>query len=189
MRLRLPLDKCGRTIVVGQDTALRNSHAPAQIATAQIYRLSRSVRRLPQRRLEVVGSANPIGQPRRPRKPVKAKPAGPRGCRRLRVHGDRFEIETILQAEQDVVRKEHIMRPARLESDAQCLLHKCLSVFKGFAGYGDVIELAHELGGNVNCKLYDEFGTILISDIDSLTPWICPQTGTYYLRMFDNDHN
>jgi len=57
--------------------------------------------------------------------------------------------------------------------------------FDAVEGYGYVIELANESGGNVYCHLYDEDGNSMSGNINTRQEWKCPSTGTYYLQIWD----
>jgi uncharacterized protein (DUF2141 family) len=61
--------------------------------------------------------------------------------------------------------------------------------FDAVEGYGYVIELANETAGNVYCNLYNENGNTVTGNISTRLEWVCPVTGTYYLRMWEDDHN
>jgi hypothetical protein len=52
-----------------------------------------------------------------------------------------------------------------------------------------VIELANESAGDVYCNLYNENGNIVTGNINTRQEWLCPLTGTYYLRIWEYGHN
>ena len=60
--------------------------------------------------------------------------------------------------------------------------------FDAVEGYGYVIEILNETAGNVYGRLYNENGDTVVSDFNGDTgkEWICPVTGTYYLRMWES---
>jgi licheninase len=62
--------------------------------------------------------------------------------------------------------------------------------FDAVEGYGYVIELANELGGDVRCRLYNENRNSVSDEISTSKEWKCPFTGTYYLKMWErySDH-
>jgi hypothetical protein len=61
--------------------------------------------------------------------------------------------------------------------------------FDAVEGYGYVIELANESAGDVYCNLYNEDENIVTGNISTRENWLCPLTGTYYLRIWENGHN
>ena len=61
--------------------------------------------------------------------------------------------------------------------------------FEAVEGYGYVIELANESGGNVHFNLYNENGNLLSSNNSTRLEWTCPFTGTYYLQMWEWNHD
>jgi hypothetical protein len=61
--------------------------------------------------------------------------------------------------------------------------------FDAVEGYGYVIELANESAGDVYCNLYNEDENIVPGNISTREEWLCPLTGTYYLRIWEYGHN
>ena len=57
--------------------------------------------------------------------------------------------------------------------------------FEAVEGYGYVIELANESGGDVYFKLFNANADALTDNISALQEWRCPLTGTYYIQIWE----
>lgn len=61
--------------------------------------------------------------------------------------------------------------------------------FEAIEGNGYAIELSGETGGDVYLRLYDENETPLYSGVTAEQSWMCPRSGTYYIRCNENGNN
>ena len=61
--------------------------------------------------------------------------------------------------------------------------------FEGVAGKGYIIEIAAATGGDVLFRLYNAAQAIISSDYTTRLEWICPATGSYYIRTWENGSN
>ena len=61
--------------------------------------------------------------------------------------------------------------------------------FDAVEGYGYVIELANESGGDVRCQLYNANGNSVSGEINNRAQWLCPFTGTFYLKIWEYGSN
>ena len=103
----------------------------------------------------------------------------------ITVNADDYEDNNVLaQAEPLAIGQTfqtHILKPNAPNPDSVDWVK-----FDAVQGYGYVIQLANETAGNVYCRLYNENGNAQTGNINSTQQWICPLSGTYYLRMWED---
>ena len=146
MRWHIPLNKRGPAIVERQRAALRHSHAPFQVATLQRHWMTCTRRHARQCRVDVICSANPIGELRHAGKSVKVKPARPIRPWRVWIDCDGLEIQAVLQAQKRVVRVKHRMFTACLQRHAKRVFNMLRRRLERLARDRDMVKCDQSFG-------------------------------------------
>lgn len=125
MGIRFPFDECWRDTVEGQGPVCGNGNLPIQRPTAHCFNIAQGNRRRRGRSVNVIGSADPGGQPRcrvraflielEPARAIRIPGSG--------VDGNDFKIQGISESQQTIVSPHARMLTSGLRRHAKSAAH------------------------------------------------------------------